>query len=252
MDFTVTDVPFACCRKHARGYSLTVKERHFHGLILIINGEFEMAVNGQLFRATPGSILMPRKGDAYKISAKQECGVEYVVISYSLESDDLDLAPYHDRIFSCEHPGRYHSLFEKVARVYESNNVCAKPWLRALVQEIICNIFRDSYPSPAFSEQNPVDKAKKYIECNYHLDLSAEAISEAAGLSPSYLRACFKKSGKESPIHYLNRIRIEHAKEMLDAEAFSLSEISEACGFKNVYYFNRVFKNFTGISPGRY
>lgn len=252
MDFSVTDVPFACCRRHDKGYSLTVRERHFHGLTLIINGELEMAVNGQLIRATRGDIIMQRKGDAYKISANQECGVEYVVISYSLESDDLDFVPYNDRIFPCDHPERYRSSFEKVARVYESGNVCAKPWLRALVQEIICNIIRDSFSTTVFSEQNPVEKAKKFIEEYYYLDLSAEAISEAAGLSPSYLRSCFQKSGNESPIHYLNRIRIERAKEMLGSGAFTLNEISDACGFKNVYYFNRVFKKFTGISPGRY
>ena len=88
----------------------------------------------------------------------------------------------------------------------------------------------------------------QYFDC----PLSIENIAAVVGLSSSYLRTLFQKSENESPNHYLNRVRIEHAKQMLLSEMFTIDEVAYACGFQNVYYFNRVFKKFTGITPGKY
>ena len=83
-------------------------------------------------------------------------------------------------------------------------------------------------------------------------DLTSEHIAAVVGISPSYLRSLFQKSEGISPIRYLNRIRVERAKEMLSSGMFALSEVSTACGFQNVYYFNRVFKSHVGTPPGKY
>ena len=84
------------------------------------------------------------------------------------------------------------------------------------------------------------------------LDDPVYDISASVGFSPSYLRALFAERVGESPMHYLNRIRIEHAKEMLSSRVFTLGEIASACGFQNEYYFNSVFKKITGVPPGKY
>ncbi len=251
MDFTVTEVPLAYYRKHSKGYSLVVKGRHKHGLTLIIKGELEMTIQGKVICATPGDIILQRQGDEYRLDARGDAGVEYVVITYSVdrERELLDVLP--DRLFSSEHLGRYRHAFENAARVFGSYNICEKPLLCALVQEIMCNIINDCYSYSSVSS-NPVEYAKRYIEQYYGCDLSADNIAAVVGLSPSYLRTLFQKSENESPIHYLNRIRIERAKEMLSSRMFSLGEVASACGFKNVYYFNRVFKSFTGTPPGKY
>ena len=77
-------------------------------------------------------------------------------------------------------------------------------------------------------------------------------IAAAVGLSESHLRTLFRRARGEPPVRYLNRVRVERAKEMLASGQFPLEEIAVACGFQNEYYFSRVFKEFTGISPGRY
>ena len=82
--------------------------------------------------------------------------------------------------------------------------------------------------------------------------LSAENVAAVVGLSPSHLRALFREAGEESPIRYLNRVRIEHAKEMIASGMFHLDEIAAACGFSSVYYFSRVFKSYVGVPPGKY
>lgn len=250
-DFTVTKVPIAYYRKYPKGYALTMKNRGSHGLTLILSGQLEMTLSDRRITALPGDILLQRAGDAYRLDAADE-DVEYIVISYQVDSEEVLLSLLPDRIFSSEHLNRYRHAFENAARVFGSYGICHKPLLRSLVQEILCNIIRDHYPIILSSEKNPVEYAKRYMEQYFNRDLTSEHIAAVVGISPSYLRTLFQKSEGISPIRYLNRIRVERAKEMLSSGMFALFEVADACGFQNVYYFNRVFKNHVGVPPGKY
>ncbi len=252
IDFTVTDVTFAYKRHYDKGYIFRASKRPKHGLTLITSGKFEMLINGEKHIATQGSIIMQRRGDKYKLIAPDECGVEYIVISYDVTPEDELLTLMPDRLFRTDHFGRYLHAFERAAHLFGSVGICNKTLLRTLVQEILCNIIDDYSSMLLYTPRNPVENAKRYIEQHFNRPLNVERIAAAVGLSPSYLRTLFRKSENESPNHYLNRIRIKHAKEMLYSEMFTISEIASACGFQNVYYFSRVFKKFTGFPPGKY
>jgi len=56
----------------------------------------------------------------------------------------------------------------------------------------------------------------------------------------------------ENLSNYLNRLRVEKAAAMLTETGKSLNEIAEQCGFEDQSWFSKVFKNFTGVSPGKY
>lgn len=251
-NFDVAEVAIAFYRNYGQGYTLEKRNRSMSGLTLILSGSLEMHIGERTLTATPGSILLQRAGDSYRLEAPTSEGVEYIVISYRAEPQETLDSLLPDRLFFSEHPHRYRSSFEYAARVYASMGVCCQPLLRALVQEILCNIIRENYPILLSRERNPVAYAKRYIEEYYGGDLSAENIAAVVGLSPSYLRALFKQTVGESPIRYLNRVRIERAREMIASGMFHLDEVAEACGFQNVYYFSRVFKSFTGVPPGKY
>ena len=250
--FTVTEVPFAFYRKREEGYRLMKNNRTSNGLTLILSGEMEITYPDKKETLHAGDIILQRLGDSYSLSATSQAGVEFIVISYHAEPLDRLFALLPDRLFFTEHFSRYKNAFETAARIQEFRGVCHETLLCALVQEILCNIIRESYSEVLAHKKNPVEYAKRYIEEFYGNDLSAENIAAVVGVSPSYLRSLFKKSEEESPIRYLNRVRIEHAKEMLSSKMFRLDEIALACGFQNVYYFSRVFKSFTGVPPGKY
>ena len=248
----VTDVSYAFYRSREGGYRLNKVNRSNNGLTLILAGELEINFGTHTVTAHPGNIILQRMGDTYSLHAPNPDGVEFIVISYLADPLDTLFELLPERIFYTEHASRYRSSFEACARIYAARGVCHESLLCAIVQEILCNVIRESYPSGLSREKTPVEYAKQYMDEFFSNDLSSENIAAVVGLSPSYLRSLFKKSEGESPIRYLNRIRIERAKEMLASNMFHLDEIAEACGFQNVYYFSRVFKQFTGVSPGKY
>lgn len=56
----------------------------------------------------------------------------------------------------------------------------------------------------------------------------------------------------QSPVDFINRKRIERAQFLLLGEKAPLKETAEEVGFQDVYYFSRIFRKITGISPARY
>ena len=56
----------------------------------------------------------------------------------------------------------------------------------------------------------------------------------------------------EQPIHYLTKIRLEHAVELLHSADMDTSEISRLCGFADSNYFGKVFKKHMKLSPNRF
>lgn len=87
---------------------------------------------------------------------------------------------------------------------------------------------------------------------NCDFDLS-QAIADT-GYSPSYFRKLFKSSTGLAPIVCFNRMRVEYAKTLLrqSGDQQPIRDIAEAAGFSDPYYFSRVFKEHTGMSPSAY
>ncbi|MDR1956250.1 MAG: helix-turn-helix domain-containing protein [Treponema sp.] len=95
-------------------------------------------------------------------------------------------------------------------------------------------------------------KAERYIWENYTRKISLQEIAEVSGLSAPYFSTIFKDEMGENLSSYLNRLRIEKASRMLVETELSLSDIAGACGFEDQSWFSKIFKNYIGVSPGKY
>jgi len=95
-------------------------------------------------------------------------------------------------------------------------------------------------------------KAETFIRENLTRKISLREISKVAGLSAPYFSTIFKEEMGENLSRYINRLRVEKASKMILETDLSLSEISSACCFEDQSWFSKIFKAFTGISPGKY
>jgi AraC-like DNA-binding protein/ligand-binding sensor protein len=95
-------------------------------------------------------------------------------------------------------------------------------------------------------------KAENFIMENFTRKISLKEISAVAGLSPPYFSTIFKEEMGENLSKYLNRLRVEKASRLLLETDMSLSEIAACCCFEDQSWFSKIFKAYTGISPGKY
>lgn len=253
IDFTVSEVAYAFYKKCRQPYALKVTERPYDGLTLVLAGCLKMQTESGGAVAHEGNILLQRAGDSYLLTDIGDRPAEYIVISYhATPADVLYGCLPQSRVFCPSRVHRYRDAFVTAADIYGSHSVCAAPMVRAVVQELLCDIVRWSFPRALSSAENPAAAARYYIDEYYDRHLTAAAIADVAGCSQSHLRALFHAAYGLSPMQYLNTVRVDKAKEMLSCGLFRLDEIADACGFANEYYFSRVFKQYTGVSPGKY
>jgi transcriptional regulator GlxA family with amidase domain len=97
-----------------------------------------------------------------------------------------------------------------------------------------------------------VKRALAYLHQNYARPLARWEIAEAVGVSEDYLSRVFSRELGLSPWDYLNRYRIQRAKELLRSTNDSIRSIAHQVGFKDQAYFSRVFRKQAGSSPNEF
>jgi two-component system response regulator YesN len=95
-------------------------------------------------------------------------------------------------------------------------------------------------------------QACDFAEKSYMQEISLSQISEFVGLSVSHFSALFKQHSGDSFVNYMNGIRINKAKQLLLEPDLKIYQVADMVGFSSMPYFNRVFKNITGMSPNEY
>lgn len=80
-------------------------------------------------------------------------------------------------------------------------------------------------------------------------DLNIDTLCRKAFMSDTYFRRLFTSIYGQTPLHYLNRLRIEHAKALLREGSCSVAEVAAGSGFSDPKYFSTVFRAQTGQSP---
>ncbi|MEK4064562.1 MULTISPECIES: response regulator [Paenibacillus] len=97
-----------------------------------------------------------------------------------------------------------------------------------------------------------VEKAKRYIEDNYHKDLSIEELSEVAGLSISHFCTLFKQISGYTFLEFVTNCRMEKAKYILQNSNVKVYQVAPLVGYQDPRYFTQVFKKATGKTPTEY
>jgi YesN/AraC family two-component response regulator len=92
----------------------------------------------------------------------------------------------------------------------------------------------------------------EFINLHYAEDLCLEKMAGMTETSPKYFSNFFKKAIGINFIEYLNKIRIQHAKELLKNSDILISDIGSKVGYANSSTFTSTFKKYCGISPAEY
>lgn len=92
----------------------------------------------------------------------------------------------------------------------------------------------------------------EYLENNISGSVDLENISKQFSYSLSSIKRIFKEEKGCGIISYLNNLRMQKARELLDDKSLSIGEIALRVGFANTYYFSNAFKKRWGESPSKY
>lgn len=98
----------------------------------------------------------------------------------------------------------------------------------------------------------PIRHGCALLQKEWNLNEKISKYAQACGISETYFNQLFKKWSGTTPVKYRNRIRISHAQTMLKDGNATVEEAAILTGFEDSFYFSRVFKSVTGVSPRNY
>jgi transcriptional regulator GlxA family with amidase domain len=97
-----------------------------------------------------------------------------------------------------------------------------------------------------------IRRAEDWLHDHFPDDIDLDQVATDVALSPRTFLRRFKSATGETPLAYLQRLRTEAARRMLEEDRMTVQEVGLAVGYEDVAFFRDLFKRHVGISPGAY
>ncbi len=121
-----------------------------------------------------------------------------------------------------------------------------------LIKLFISDIVNDVRDNRVVNSRKIIHKAMSFIHCNFDKKITLEALASHVSLSKQYLCYFFKRETGENISVYINKVRIDKAKEMIKKYDYKVKELFDKVGFSDQQYFCKSFKKMTGITVAEY
>ena len=97
-----------------------------------------------------------------------------------------------------------------------------------------------------------IKDAQNFIESNFEKKLNIDELARMFNISKRNFLRRFKKATSNTPLEYIQRVKIEAAKRRLEASVLNIQEVMYAIGYNDEKAFRNIFRKYTGLSPLEY
>ncbi|WP_230202502.1 response regulator transcription factor [Paenibacillus ihumii] len=128
-----------------------------------------------------------------------------------------------------------------------NGNFSLSVWKEQVAANLLA--FSREYASVHTLDGQLVRNIKRYIDQNFHKEITLQHIADRFFISRENISRKFKQITNENLTDYLTRLRIDKAKTLLADSGMRLTQIADLVGYQDEKYFSRVFKKITGQTP---
>lgn len=238
---SVTDV----LNYHQKREKVFVPARSYSAISLRLKTSGKYKCKNKIISFEPESICIIPAGVSYERNSFEEdiLVIHFHMLNYVLEEI---------QVFKITDAEKYKNLFLKALNLKYENDVGCMYRITSIIYEILSELTRDVGFTSNYKDNRIIESAE-YIRQNFwNPELSIENLSKQACVSPAYYRREFNRVYSSSPKDYLDTLRIQYAKSLLETGYFSQKEIALRCGYTDVGYFRTVFKRKIGKSIKAY
>lgn len=253
-----------------RGVSPTFQRLHWHKALeinYILEGSGYYLINGSRYDFQQGDIVLIHSNDLHRAFESEGLVMNVVMFDpayLALEHryDKELLLPFRELGLSLEyvmdrnHPQlpRLREALTVMADEYRRKEAHYEAIVRAQLIQFAALAGRYFMKREGDGDQplrgmETIREVLHAIESDYTKPWTLRSLSELAHLSPSRFSALFTQVVGTSPMDYLIQLRLTHAASIVRESDHKMIEVAEACGFRNLSNFNRLFKQYFGISP---
>ncbi len=245
---------------------------HWHEeleLIVVIKGELKLIIELQHYILKEGDGMFINTGRLHSCEAfnNTDCIIKSFVFHASFIYGEQKSILYQ---------GYFHALLQEASQntlllqgnncilLLEAYNEFVKKdfayefAVREKLSSVLLSIIQSSENKPVSNDAKQLRALKRckkmmsFIHENYKNDITLLDIASYAHVKESEALRCFKTVLNSSPIKYLKKHRIEQAAILLKVSSLAIIDIGFGCGFSEMSYFSKSFKEVYGLTPSEY
>lgn len=242
----VTDINIAIYVAPNTGKAIH-NNRPFHGFV--INSSVADKIihfsDGTDLHTGPNELHYLPKGSSYRVDSIVSGGCW--AINFDLLEEIVDV-PFN---IAFRNPDTVLKIFQDAVTAWNKQQLL---FVRKSIYEIILKIKSEQQRNYLSSKKTVlIQPAIDMIQQNYlNSDLPVTHLAKLCGISDTYFRQIFYNIFSLNPKEYITRLRMQHAKNLLESNHFTVSEIALMCGYSEPCNFSREFSKNVGMSPAAY
>lgn len=250
------------------GTNSSTRGVHFHKAIELVRvheGEIVCCIENDDLILSKDDIILINSSTMHRLMSSSRATVTYMQINLEKYTEQTNAyGSYLDKFIKNNNAEKFaivhgqselSSIFDNIKKEFEEKKFCYNEYIKAHIYALVAFMRRNYLLSDVSSlcdsgRLAEIAPVVEHINNNYHAKLSLDEL--AAIIKSDRFRLCrlFKAATNATLFEYINFVRLLSAEEMLLQSQKSISEIAFECGFASIQYFNRVFKESRGYTPG--
>lgn len=246
---------YAFYRQEKQGSYYYPNESHSYCELTIVDfGEIETTVDNQTYVLKENMAVFygPSQLHNQSIKAGQKC--RYVTVMFEM---NLVYPQLLNHVFYLNQPQL--RLMEEILKITNSSDPLIEEMVVSKFKEFVlhCLIDEESSTKRITSmrvnyENSLLNEMIGFIHDNIYQSLQVSDLCKQFAVSRTVIQDLFNKYLSLSPKTYINQVKLNHSKMLINDSKYAISEISAILNYSSVHYFSRVFKNEFKISPTDY
>lgn len=254
LNFTVTEIEHIHFRMSHPSWGFTdLVNPTCYVLAYAESGKVHYFLDGQDVTILPDQMLIFQPGEPHTAAADSEDPWRYFSFGYELLAMDEETQAFLTglpTLLNPKNPIRCRNLLFSIYRAWSIQQPGYHLEVRSLLLELHKEIFSSTQEDELTDIQRfRVGKAISCIHENMRENYTVQELARIAGFSESYFSKLFRQITGQSVITYQNVLRLTHARNLMQLGDCNVSEAAEAVGFRDIYYFSRLYKKMFNESP---
>ena len=224
-------------------------------LLLMKEGKAEITLDSETFTLSENEIAVISPNVIHKVvSISERCKYYCLIVDRSIYKDQFKPVGISFPLKTGDQDiiKLYKSVFETV----DKKDICYRQETKAYIILMFSKLFKEAaeknITTAIKTDDRRIDMTRNaisYMYENFSKNISVDDICSAVGFSKYYFCRSFKEITGQTPIWYLNYIRLKTAKAILKSGTSNITECALKCGFNNTSYFCKLYKRYFGNKP---
>ena len=223
----------------------------------VVGGRGFLKLNGRGHKLVPGTMFYYGPGVVHCIATDPDAPLEKYFVDFVGDAavEILSQGPFSDP------EPVYFTRRDSIIGLFEELQVCGSArsiWTErrsALLAESLLLRFVETAPVRArvdSAARASYERCRSYIEEHFLTLRTLGEIGMGCHLDKPYICRLFKRFGRETPYGMLQRLKMDHASELLLNSNLMIKEAAAKVGYDDPYHFSHVFKRVRGLSPSEF